>query len=649
MIDRYLTADIVDDEVLSANVEDEELQADSPDLLIIGDPQGSYIPIPPVGQVGQTIVVSGVDENGRPTQWQAEDFPTIRGEKGEKGDKGDKGDTGLSGKDGYTPIKSKDYFTEEDVQEIVDKVAEEMPTPVTSWNDLTDKPFGESPPAFDIAWNGDMTGHDTFLLEENVYLVKVSDEVFTKEQLLNSTMYFSDGGDYTLIEEDIFVYNDVGLIELGDVFVVFSAETLIGAMGFPEGSVSNGVWFINVAGEGGYYVNRFVASSTIKTIDEKFLPTWDELKNKPFGEIPPAFDIQWDGNMTGRETLANGEGEFFVKVSDEVLTKEQLLNATYYFNDGYVETILEEDIQEVNELGIIQIFNDILVVTSANDFINGAGLPEGSVSNGVWFMNITDASGAEDVYYINRLVAPTIVKKIDSEYLDLEGFAKTEDLEGYAKTEDLEGFAKTEDLEGYAKTEDLEGFAKTEDLSAVATSGSWNDLEDKPFGEGPSRWVEVVSQFKVTPTQADDGSYTATVELSFTPKDGTKYKIIVTDGQWPMVIYEHECVCEVTHNHVMFRTRYYLGESGDPVRAYSSVPSNTIPTQWTFEFQSYNGQSGYRVEIHEAKPTLILLDEKFLSETVVLESELDAKGYQTEAQVTALINNALGVIENGTY
>jgi hypothetical protein len=38
-----------------------------------------------------------------------------------------------------------------------------------------------------------------------------------------------------------------------------------------------------------------------------------------------------------------------------------------------------------------------------------------------------------------------------------------------------------------------------------------------------------------------------------------------------------------------------------------------------------------------------------IPDSVVLESELDAKGYQTEAQVTAIINNALGVIENGTY
>ena len=30
-------------------------------------------------------------------------------------------------------------------------------------------------------------------------------------------------------------------------------------------------------------------------------------------------------------------------------------------------------------------------------------------------------------------------------------------------------------------------------------------------------------------------------------------------------------------------------------------------------------------------------------------TEIDTKGYQTEAEVTALINNAIGNIENGTY
>lgn len=52
-----------------------------------------------------------------------------QGEKGEKGDtgaqgaKGDKGDTGAAGKDGVTPVKGKDYFTDDEVESIADQAA----------------------------------------------------------------------------------------------------------------------------------------------------------------------------------------------------------------------------------------------------------------------------------------------------------------------------------------------------------------------------------------------------------------------------------------------------------------------------------------------------------------------------------------------
>ena len=64
----------------------------------------------------------------------------IQGEKGEKGDqgeqgiqgeKGDKGDQGEAGKDGYTPEKGKDYWTEEDKQEIIDELTQ--PTEYKNW------------------------------------------------------------------------------------------------------------------------------------------------------------------------------------------------------------------------------------------------------------------------------------------------------------------------------------------------------------------------------------------------------------------------------------------------------------------------------------------------------------------------------------
>ena len=54
--------------------------------------------------------------------------------KGEKGDKGDKGDTGYGqdgkdgkdGKDGISPVKGVDYFTEDDVTEIVNQVMQSL-------------------------------------------------------------------------------------------------------------------------------------------------------------------------------------------------------------------------------------------------------------------------------------------------------------------------------------------------------------------------------------------------------------------------------------------------------------------------------------------------------------------------------------------
>lgn len=75
MIDRYLTADVDNEDVFSVDIEDDEIDVDSPDAIFLGNPQGKYIPIPDIAQKGQTIVVEAVDKNGKPTKWRAADFP----------------------------------------------------------------------------------------------------------------------------------------------------------------------------------------------------------------------------------------------------------------------------------------------------------------------------------------------------------------------------------------------------------------------------------------------------------------------------------------------------------------------------------------------------------------------------------------------
>lgn len=75
MFDRYLTAEIVDNDALHASVDEDTIEADLGDSTVLGDPTGKYIPIPSIAKEGQTIVVEAVDENGRPTKWKATDFP----------------------------------------------------------------------------------------------------------------------------------------------------------------------------------------------------------------------------------------------------------------------------------------------------------------------------------------------------------------------------------------------------------------------------------------------------------------------------------------------------------------------------------------------------------------------------------------------
>ena len=67
---------------------------------------------------------------------------------------------------------------------------------------------------------------------------------------------------------------------------------------------------------------------------------------------------------------------------------------------------------------------------------------------------------------------------------DLTGYAKISDLLAYAKTVDLATYAKAADvattLLAFAKLTDLAAYAKAANLAAIATSGSYVDLLDKP-------------------------------------------------------------------------------------------------------------------------------------------------------------------------
>lgn len=64
---------VLQEEKIKIGLESEIIKVETP---------GDYIPVPSIAEVGQTIVVKEVDENGKPTAWEAVDMPISGGASG---------------------------------------------------------------------------------------------------------------------------------------------------------------------------------------------------------------------------------------------------------------------------------------------------------------------------------------------------------------------------------------------------------------------------------------------------------------------------------------------------------------------------------------------------------------------------------------
>lgn len=133
----------------------------------------------------------------------------------------------------------------------------------------------EKLPKFDIVWDGDMT--DKFVLDmtslgyENLYYVKVSDDVFNSEQLIGATCNMNDGYNYTITSDSIDSTTYVGALNIyGGVIIAYSADDLNAALGLPTGYITNGTYF-GYASDTDTYTNRFTAPRRITKIDGEYL------------------------------------------------------------------------------------------------------------------------------------------------------------------------------------------------------------------------------------------------------------------------------------------------------------------------------------------------------------------------------------------
>lgn len=137
---------------------------------------------------------------------------------------------------------------------------------------MTDKPFYETP-LFNITWDGVIGDKFAFSLASlgvpDGYMVKVSDRVFTADEIIGARYILSSGGLYGVDSVDSSTF--VGALNISRrVIIVYSADELNAALGAPSGYITNGTYFLKI--EGKHYVSDLGKPLSIKPLDEKYLP-----------------------------------------------------------------------------------------------------------------------------------------------------------------------------------------------------------------------------------------------------------------------------------------------------------------------------------------------------------------------------------------
>jgi hypothetical protein len=166
---------------------------------------------------------------------------------------------------------------------------------------------------------------------------------------------------------------------------------------------------------------------------------------------------------------------------------------------------------------------------------------------------------------------------------------------------------------------------------------SWNDLEDKPFGiirtylNGYSK----NSKINITSNQ---------IRIAKSVNGHFYYKTCFDDAIYDYFGHVQISGDMIYGNPFLFDTT--KEDNGVPFAIVLKYSGGGYYDRWLYVGDTYVGKT---VSLYFFNEEDNQLDEKYLPESVILESELEAKGYQTQEQVTELINNALGEIENGTY
>ena len=139
----------------------------------------------------------------------------------------------------------------------------------------------------------------------------------------------------------------------------------------------------------------------------------DYIKNRP-GGYEEGFEITWDGDTTGRVKItADNEGFTWYKVSDEILTADQIIGSTMTSvqNDVSRQNVVTGDDIVEQEFGYMIQFGIIIAAETGNFNADGSNIhiPE----PGVYFLNVSAGGMSASISSLSNI----IIHPFDDKYI----------------------------------------------------------------------------------------------------------------------------------------------------------------------------------------------------------------------------------------
>ena len=458
---------------------------------------------------------------------------------------------------------------------------------VSSWNDLTDKPFYEEDNQIIIEWDGVATEE----MQANSFPIfggttdkfaKISDLVPSYEEILGSEITIASGGQNINVNinntpelADAIIKCD-GAIMFGEVMLIAYNTTY--TTPFAEGEVftvpSPGVYVnIDMADKQANFIAKIAYGSTIiKKLDSKFLPddilvNWSGIVDKPFGEVGSQVVIEWDGNTEGRDQVAlDGSPSHWYKASDLTPTEDELSAFAIEASDGTVYT------EEFVGLGVGE--NMLFAQVFAVFYNTEATFRDGTFnvpSPGIYFMN------AGGMYVAKFSYGSTTIKKLDEKFLP--------------------------------------------DNIPV----SWENLKDKPFGEEDAgvtiEWDDSsISDERITIVGGEPPAPLCKVsnltpdsaELIGAAVEFDGERVVLGEGDFGIVQGQN---CTVTPYFIVMYGTDATYDAGS-----TTVVQAPSPGLYGFVFE------GVHLKLSYGSTTIKTLDEKFIPDTIARKSDIVSSG-----------------------